>query len=211
MELLTRTERKKEEDEAVSLLMGAFEKARNYSLKLRADDIRLRQLARQAEVLEAQARQSGSEADQQQARLAAMEHRQVAIDVYRERVTEYPTDLRLKYRLGSVLFDAGEYDEAIPMLQAAQADPRSRVRGQLLMGRAFFEKGNHREAAEVLSDALKTYELTDDTSKQLLYWLGRASEAAGNTDEAKAAYGKLLRQDYNFLDGDARKRLDSLK
>jgi len=33
----------------------------------------------------------------------------------------------------------------------------------------------------------------------------------GRVDDAKATYGKLLRQDYNYRDGDARKRLESLK
>jgi hypothetical protein len=30
-------------------------------------------------------------------------------------------------------------------------------------------------------------------------------------DEARAAYSKLLRQDYNYADGEARRRLDALK
>ncbi len=41
--------------------------------------------------------------------------------------------------------------------------------------------------------------------------LGRSCEAAERVDEARDAYGKLLRQDYNYKDGDARKRLEGLK
>jgi len=211
VDLLLRAERKKEEDEAIRVLLAAYNSTQNYSFKQRADDIRLRHLARQTAALAAHAQQSGTEEDRQQARLATAEQRQVALEVYRERVGQYPTDLRLKFKLGSAFFDTGDYDEAIPMLQAAQAEPRSRWRCQLLIGRAFFEKGNFAQAAEVLDEALKGYELTDDTSKQLLYWLGRAHEAAGHQDEAKAAYGKLLRQDYNYMNGDARKRLENLK
>ncbi len=211
VDVLVRTERAHEEDEAIAILRAAHQKTQNYSFKLRADDIRLRQLARQTAALEAQARQSGKEEDRQQSRLAAVEQRQVALEICRERVEQYPTDLRVKFRLGSALFAAGDFDEAIPVLQLAQADPRSRWRCQLLMGRAFFEKANFAQAAEVLDEALKGYELTDEISKQLLYWLGRAHEAAGRKDEAQAAYGKLLRQDYNYMDGDARKRLEALK
>ena len=61
----------------------------------------------------------------------------------------------------------------------------------------------------MLREALDKYELVDEASKELLYWLGRSYEAVGNPEEAKAAYGKLLRQDYNYRDGDARKRLES--
>jgi len=193
------------------LLMQAFEKSRNYSFKSRADDVKLRQLARVARRLEAKAQQSGSEDDQQQARLAAMEQQQTELEVYRERAGKSPTDLRVKFDLGRALFKVSEFDEAIPALQAAQDDPRHRVRCQILIGRSFFEKGNLAQAVEVLRDAIDRYELTDARSKDLLYWLGRAHEAGGNIEEARAAYGKLLRQDYNYMDGDARKRMDGLK
>lgn len=211
VEALLRAERRTQENEAIQVLMQAFEKTRNYSFKSRADDVRLRQLTRVTRRLEAKARQSRSEDDLQQARLAAMEQLQTEMEVYRERVVKYPTDLRLKFDLGRALFRAGEYDEAIPALQAAQDDPRHRVRCQLLIGRSFFEKGNLVQASEVLRDAIEHYELTDDRSKELLYWLGRSQEAAGNAEEARAAYGKLLRQDYNYKDGDARKRMEGLK
>ncbi|MCK4341659.1 MAG: hypothetical protein KAY37_08050 [Phycisphaerae bacterium] len=211
VDVLLKPERKKEEDVAIDVLMKTFEKSNNYSFKLRADDVRLRQMRRQVGRLVARARKTKAAEDKQQARLAALEQRQLALEVFRERVEKYPTDLRLKYKLGTALFDAGEYDEAIPVLQVAQQDPRSRVRCQLQLGRAFFEKGSPGQAAEVLRESLEKYELTDELSKELLYWLGRSYEAAEKIAEAKDAYGKLLRQDYNYKDGDARQRLDALK
>ena len=210
VEVLLRAERRPQEDEAIRVLMGAFDKTRNYSYKHSADDVRLRQLRRESRRLLAKARQSGSDDDKQQARLAEMERRQVALDIFLERVAKYPTDLKMKYEFGKALFEQNEYDEAIPVLQAAQADPRHRFECQTLMGRAFLEKGAPAQAADVLREAIASYELDDELSKQMLYWLGRASESEGKTDEAKAAYGKLLRQDYNYMNGDARKRLESL-
>ncbi len=211
VDVLVKTEKPEHEEEARRLLLTHYEKTRNYNLKVRADDIRLRQLTRQARELADRARRTGSEEDRQQHRLAVLEQRQTALEIYRERVAQYPTDLRLKFKLGTALFESGQYDEAIPILQAAQADPRNRVRSRLMIGRAFFEQGSHTQAIEVLREALDEYELTDDTSKELLYWLGRAYEAAGRLEDARATYGRLLRQDYNYREGDARKRLDALK
>jgi len=211
VDALLRRERKEEEDEAVALLEQAFAQSRNYSFKARADDIRIKQLNREARELLVRARESGADADRQAARQGARKVLDAELGTYRERVDKYPTDLRLRYRLGAVLFRAGEFDEAIPVLQAAQADPRSRVRAQLLIGRCFLEKQNPTQAREVLAEALGKYELTDDVSKELTYWLARSYEADGAVAEAKDAYGRLLRQDYNYGNGEARQRLEALK
>jgi tetratricopeptide (TPR) repeat protein len=209
---LLKPERRKEELIAIDVLVKAYESSRNYSFKERADDIRLRQLRRQTRRWRERARKTGSEEDQQQYRLAEMEERQTEVEIYRERVQRYPTNLRLKYFLGRTLFRSQQYDEAIPLLQEAQGDPRSRVQCQLMIGRAFFEKGSYSQAADALREAFEQYDVVgDETSKQMMYWLGQAYEAGGKVDEAKAIYGKLLRLDYNYADGDARQRHESLK
>jgi len=212
VETLLRAERKKEEDEAIELLHQAYAQSSNYSFQARADEILLRQLARQTRALKEKAAHSGAAEDEQQYRLAALEERQTQLRVFAELVQHYPTDLRAKFRYGGALFAVGKYEEAIPVLQAAQHDPRSRARAQLLMGRAFFELGNYVEAIEVLRETVAQHEVSgDELGKQLLYWQARACEAAGRIEEAKAAYGKLLRIDYNYADGNARKRLEDLK
>ena len=97
------------------------------------------------------------------------------------------------------------------MLQEAQTEPRSRTACQLLIGRSFMEKGAPAQAVEVLKELLESSELLDEMQKGVLYWLGRAYEADNRTDEAKATYGRLLRMDYNYANGDARKRMENLK
>ena len=212
VDALLKPERKREEDIAIDVLLKAYDQLGQYSFKQRADDIRLRQLRRQTRRWQERAQQTGSAEDQQQARLAALEERQTEIEIYRERVRQYPTDLRLKYNLGRALFDAREYDEAIPLLQEAAGDPRNRVRARRLIGRAFYETGAHVQAAELLQEALESHEVPDDDlAKEMMYWLGRAHEAAGKPEDAQAAYGKLLRLDYNYADGDVRRRLERLR
>jgi len=211
VETLLKFEREAEESEAIEVLEQAYAALNNYSYKARADDIRLKQLRRTVRDTVTRARETGSDDDRQQARLAAMEEQATTVEIYRERAAKYPTDLKVKFRLGEALFRGHEYDEAIPLLQAAQAEPKSRASARLMLGRAFIEKGAPREGVQILEDAIEDYELPDDEmAKRMTYWLGRAAEEAGDVARAKTAYGRLLRIDYNFADGDARKRLDEL-
>ena len=211
VDVLLKSESAPEEDEAIKLLTKSYIDSSNYSFKAKADDVRLRQLRRQSRQLKEQAETSGSEDDMQQYRLAVHEELDFKLAVAKERTEKYPTDLRVKYTLGDIYFQMGEYDEAIPVLQAAQAEPRNRVRAQMLIGRAFHEKGQYGPAVEELKEALEAYELSgDDTQKRILDWLGQAYEKGGRIPEAKDAYGKLVRMDYNYAGGDVRKRLEAL-
>ena len=134
------------------------------------------------------------------------------MEIYRERVSKYPTDLRMKFKLGQGLFRLGLYDEAIPQLQLAQNDPRSRSQCLLLMGQAFYQKHSPSESIEILREAAESHDPPgDDTWKKLIYWLARSFESAERIDEAVATFGKLLRVDYNYLDGEARQRSEALK
>ena len=212
VEVLLKSETKPEEDEAIKLLLKAYADSSNYSYKVKADDVRLRQLRRQTRQIKEQSESSGSEDDAQQYRLAAREELDLKLDIAKERTQKYPTDLRVKFQLGEIYFQMGEYDEAIPVLQAAQAEPRNRVRSQMLIGRSFFEKGQFGPAVEELKEAFEAYELSgDETQKRILDWLGQAYEKDGRIAEAKEAYGKLVRLDYNYGDGAVRKRLESMK
>lgn len=209
---LLRRELKAEEDEAISILGKEYARTHNYSFKKSADDIVLKQLNRQVHKLKAQARESGADADQQQWRLAVMDQRETEISIQSERCEKYPTDLREKFRLASAFFKAGRWDDAIPLFQEAQNEPKFRTRSKLLMGRCFFEREIYEQAAAVLQEVNEEYEIAgDELSKELMYWLGRVLEQDGRIDQAVSAYGKLLRQDYNYLKGEVRKRLDDLK
>lgn len=211
VEALLKSERDAEEAEAMQVLEQAFADSGNYSFKVKADDVRLRQARRRSRQAREVASQTGADADNIAARKIEKEELAEEIAVFRERVQNYPTDLRMKFRLGQALFKAREFDAAIPHLQSAQSDPRHRLRAQLLLGLCFHEQKLYGPAVDVLKDALKAYEGgDDDLERELLYRLGRACEADGQPGEAKAAYGKLLRMDYAYANGDARRRLDSL-
>ena len=62
-------------------------------------------------------------------------------------VENYPTDLGLKFKLGKVLYERGEYNEAIEHFQQAQNEPKLRHDVLALMGKAFMHLGGWEDAA----------------------------------------------------------------
>jgi tetratricopeptide (TPR) repeat protein len=200
--LLIKDESDAREAEAIKLLIERYEATDNYRFKLRADDIAIRQMGRNAR----KAKKAGDDE-------AYMAHvkRRLAFEMgaYRERVAKYPTDLRLKYEYARRLFQLSKFDDAIPLLQQARSDPKARHSCALYLGRCFYQKDLFAQGASILADAIADYELTDDDmAKELNYWLGRAQEDNKDTAKAKQTYGKLLQVDYNYRD--VRSRIEGL-
>ena len=205
VDLLCRRERNEEETDAIGILVKAYKANEEYRYKLRADDIRMKQLKRQGRALAAQKEVK-----------AAQEHLRSQLTfemkVFRERIKKYPTDLKWKNEYGKRLFRTGQYDEAIPVLQEARNEPKTRHLCSLYIGRCFFAKGFYSQAADTFRGALSTYELPeDDLGKKLNYWLGRSLEAEEQTDDALKIYGQLIQWDYNYRKGEVRDRIEKLR
>lgn len=199
-----------DEAEAIDVLQGAFDRTRQYAFKLRADDIRIRQMARAVKELKDQAEQDPN--PELKARLETEQKRleEFEIAAYSERVKEYPTDARIKFELGRRLHKARRFDDAIPVFQEAQIDPKHTVRAKYFIGTCFFHKGWYQQAIDVLTEAAANYEITGDNfSKDLHYILGRTYESADRKDLALKTYSKLIQWDFNYRD--VRNRIDKLQ
>lgn len=202
VDLLCRREREEEEKKAIGLLVNEYKKGGEYRWKLTADDIRMKQLGRAVRELQ-------KEGDAAAVKKARIEQLRFELSVFKDRVDKYPTDNRAKFELGVRRFQAGQFDEAIPLFQTARSDPKNRSASEVYLGRCFFRKGYHTQAINALQEAVKGYEFPDDDlAKTMNYWLGRSQEAAGDAGAARATYGNILRMDYNYLD--VRARLDAL-
>ena len=120
--------------------------------------------------------------------------------------------MRCRYEYGRRLFQARLYDDAIPILQEARNEPKTRFSCLLHIGRCFFEKGFHGQAADIFREAIGAYDLPDDElGKDLHYWLGRSLEGDGMIDDALKIYGQIIQWDYNYRKGDVRNRIERLK
>jgi tetratricopeptide (TPR) repeat protein len=210
VDLMVRIETDERENEAIALLEGEYARAGEYVFKQKADDFRMRQLSRHRRELEARAQADPQNAELRQ-RLASHQARQSEIEIklFQDRLALYPTDLRVHYLLGSRLFAARRFDDAIPLFQHSQADGRCRSESRLYLGRCFLEKGFCDQAVGTLRSALG--ELDSVSSKmalELQYWLARGLEASHQPAEARKTYGDLIQRDYNYRD--ARHRLKKL-
>ncbi|MFQ5494036.1 MAG: tetratricopeptide repeat protein [Phycisphaerae bacterium] len=202
IDLLCRRERHEDEAKAIGILVERYKRTGDYRAKLMADDIRIKQLGRRVRELA----KAGDAAKLKEHRIGQL---RFELGVFKERVERYPTDHRVRFEYAVRNFRASRFDEAIPLFQAARADPKNRAACGLYLGRCFFRKGYQAQAVSALTDALQSYEYDDDDlAKEMNYWLGRAQEASGKAEAARETYGRILQMDYNFRD--VRARMEAL-
>jgi len=199
------------ENEAVKLLQDAYERKSDFSFAQRAGQMKIRQLKRKlrkAKVLldrnndDTQAKAAVAELSEA---LAARE-----LEHYRLCVVNYPTDLSMKYEYAVRLVAEAKYDEAIPLFQESQKDPRRKIASMDKIGFCFFKKGWYADAVDVFTQAIDLHEVKDDgIAKELRYNLARSYEEQGDTDKALEIYRKIAQLDFGFKD--VRRRVDKLR
>ncbi len=199
------------ENEAIKLLENTYHVKRDFAYRQRAGQFRIKQLKRKLQEAKAAV---DRDADDKQARLQAAELSadldQTELEHYRLCVENYPTDLRAKYEYGVRLIKANRYDEAIPMLQAAQREPLHKIAAMDKIGLCFFMMGWMTDAIDVFTEAIDSYEIkNDDLAKELRYNLGRAYQENGDTEKALEVFRKIAQLDFAYKD--VSKRIDKLR
>jgi TolA-binding protein len=200
-----------DENEAISLLNENFKTQNQYSYKMRADDVHIRQLTRDIHAVKAKvaAQKEPDPALQAQYAQAVAKLDTFELQSYKERVEQYPTDAKLKFEYARRLYKAKQYDEAIPIFQAVTLDPRFAGKAKYHIGACFFQKEWYAQAIDVIKQAIESHENPGDSiSKEMYYILARSHENAGQKDEARKAYNKLIQWDFNYRD--VRQRIDKL-
>jgi tetratricopeptide (TPR) repeat protein len=109
-------------------------------------------------------------------------------------------DFQAHYDLGIAFKEMGLLDEAIAQFQKALRAPEGRLKSSEALGASFYEKGRPAIAEAVLARAVEALPGADDEKIALIYWLGRAHEAQGRSEEALRCYERALAVDITFLD-----------
>ncbi|MHC4573236.1 MAG: tetratricopeptide repeat protein [Planctomycetota bacterium] len=199
------------EKEAIELLEDAYKDKGDFSFAQRAGLIRIKQLKRKLRKAKRGLETRPNDAAAQ-ARVAGLSERlnDVELEHYRLCVENYPTDLQAKYEYGIRLVYNKQYDDAIPLFQEAQRDPRHKISAMDKIGLCFFKKGWFADAIDVFKQAIESYEIRDDkVGKELRYNLARSYEEQGDRDSALEIYRKIAQLDFAFRD--VRQRVDKLR
>ena len=199
---LSDLEEEQAENDAIALLESTYQSRSDFSFGKRAGVLRIKQLKRK--IREAKAAAAASPDDENAGalleQLSAQFH-DVELEHYRLCVKNYPTDLSAKFDYGIRLVADKQYDEAIPLMQQAQRDPRRKIAAMSNVGLCFAEKGWLDDAIDIYNRAINSYEIKEDAvAKELRYNLAKAYEQQGDTDKALDVYRKIAQFDfaYNF-------------
>jgi tetratricopeptide (TPR) repeat protein len=178
-----------DEDEAFKLLEKAYARTRQFMFRQKAGEIRMRRarrvLMQHKEAAEASP-QNAALVDvyaKAKAKFLAME-----IEEFRAQVDAYPTDLAIKFELGRRLFDAGQFEEAIPLFQESQNDAKTRIQSMVYLGKAFLNIRFLDGAVQTYRQALEAHKGTDDEiAMDLRYGLVAALKAHAEEERDLAA------------------------
>ncbi len=208
-----------DELKAMTLLNKLYKDTGSFRYRKQAGDIQVMRARRALDRI-AQAAQERPDDAEAQIKLekAGAQYDKLQADELKLQVEHYPTDLSIKYKLGKLLFERGEYNDAIEQFQLAQGDPKIRRDVLNLMGKSFRALGGWEDAA------ITTYEqaldgITDENSElgmDIRYGLMDALQAKADRDRDlataeradKLAAGLAIQQ-FNYRD--VRDRREEIK
>ncbi|MCC5788671.1 MAG: tetratricopeptide repeat protein [Opitutales bacterium] len=115
-------------------------------------------------------------------------------------VERYPNDMEHRFVYGRLLFEKGEYDEAIKQFQRSQKNPKVRTRSILLMGKCFKIKEQFEFAKEQFETLKSELIGMDENKKEIIYELAGCYEQMGDMDKALAEYKIIYSNDIGYRD-----------
>lgn len=198
----------------------AFEALKEYRFRMAAGDIKLMRALRQLNAAEEAAKLAPTDATAQatvaRVRKAVLD---LQVSEYRERAVNYPTDRSIKAELGRVLFELGEFEDAMACLQIAKEEPKMKVSAAHMLGKCFAVSGWHAEAIGEFKEALAAIDATQAEREQGIKYdlmlsliaLARSEKSGQFARDAAEICSSILRKDISYRDiRQRRKEVDEL-
>jgi tetratricopeptide (TPR) repeat protein len=133
-----------------------------------------------------------------------IERAKILLEEAKNRVERNPTDLILRYELGEIYVNVGQYKEAVAELQKARNNPSVELRAMNLLGRCYTERGMFDLAAETLSTAASKLYQMDSVKKDIVYNLGLVYEKMGQMDKYIDCMKQIYGVDAGYRDVETR-------
>lgn len=188
--------------EAEAVLSRALEASGGDQLiRERYEDTQLRRGRQELLIAEKRAAEEGTEESVELAKRKKSELNRLEMDVYRSRAERYPTNLNYKYELGMRLKAAGQFSDAIQMLQLARGDSKRKAQVHVDLGECFqhikqwkLALSNYEEAVSSISDR------SSDVGKLALYRAGVIAFHQKNRELAEKYLTELAGIDFGYRD-----------
>ena len=176
----------------------------DFALVRKASDLRIRQFDSSIASLEEFLSTNPDSADalEYSAQLDEIktQRAQLLLDDAKKRVERNPTDLQIRFELGEVLVNLGNYKDAISELQRARQNPNVRLRAMNLLGKCYTERGMLDLAANVLSTAVSELLQMDSVKKDIVYNLGLVYEKMAQREKSIECMKQIYEVDYGYRD-----------
>ncbi|HMP81253.1 MAG TPA: hypothetical protein PKA41_00935 [Verrucomicrobiota bacterium] len=122
------------------------------------------------------------------------------IEECRKRVEKFPTDLSIRYEMGTLYFQAEKIGEAIQEFQKAQGNPHKRISSMSFLAQCFGKRRMFDLAARTLQNAIKEKTAFDEEKKELIYNLGCMLENMGKKEDAIEQFKQIYETDIGYKD-----------
>ncbi len=127
---------------------------------------------------------------------------------YERQVKARPTDSGVRAKLGDLLFQANQYDQAAPHYQRAASDPRMRRRCRKMLGMCLFNTKKFQLAASQFEQAAEGGTAANREIREIMYYHAITLEKLGELDRAEEVFRKIFDADMAYKD--VQDRLDKL-
>lgn len=191
--------KKKAYDEAI----GAYEEALELDkmdgqLRMKVGDIKVQKF----DTAIAAAQGEGNQDEVRNLKVAKLKFQ---IEDFQNRVKEHPTDMQVRFHLGTYYFTGKLFDKAINEFQLTVRDPKRKVESMTWLGRCFVHKEMYVVAISQFTKALDGGNVSTEQAKDIRYFLADAYGKAGEPAKGVAEYDKIMEEDINYKDVSARR------
>ncbi len=176
-------------------LLDCSEGTPDATIQKAVDDLEIRAIDQQIKSLD-----SSSENYEEEKNVLESKKHTIAFENCRSRSEQYPNDLAIKFELGVLHYERGEYKEAIQLFQKSQANPHIRIKALHYLGRCFLQRGILDLAIRPIQNAIKEKEIFDEQRKDLTYDLGLIYEKMSKPEEAIEQFKQIYEVDIDYKD-----------